>query len=152
LINFDEIAERVKNDPHLRSMLQTARAWGVSPRHFLCQGVARSFTYEYDHDRLIRMIEHVEPEWQEEDRLLAFALQDYEATLCKGCGHPLEETTKPEHDGAYRADLPIRCHRCTAAGAAQEAYGENPQPEALMFPIILDERLIIKPEDNLEFE
>jgi hypothetical protein len=93
-----------------------------------------------------------DPEWTEEDQFLMLALHDYESRLCSGCHQPLDQTTKREHDGAYRAELPIRCHRCTASLQAQEAYQESPNPQALMFPIDLDERLIVKPEDQLEFE
>jgi hypothetical protein len=154
LINFEEIADRVDSDPALRRLLQTARSLGISPRRFLGEESARRVFYEYDPEsgRMISAKVIIEPEWTEEDQFLMLALADYEARLCGGCNQPLDQTTKAEHDGAYRAGLPIRCHRCTASLQAQEAYQENPQPQALMFPVDLHQELIIKPEDQLEFE
>lgn len=155
MVDYEKILGEVTNDLALRKTLQTARAWHVSPRRFLgLWEAAYVCVYSYDQaGKIVRSEQTIkEPEWNDEDRAYALALEQYEASLCSGCGEPLEETTKPEHDGAYRAELPIRCHRCTAAGVATEAYEENPQPQALMFPVVLDERLIIKPEDQFEFE
>ena len=38
----------------------------------------------------------------------------FEAQSCHGCGGYLPDTTHEDADGAYVADEPYRCHRCTA--------------------------------------
>ena len=78
-----------------------------------------------------------EPDWNDHDRAYALALDLYENGLCDGCGHPLDETTKPENTEAYIAKAPIRCHRCTAQIQAMEA-AERPQEQALRWPVDFD--------------
>lgn len=49
------------------------------------------------------------------------------------CGHPLEETTSiladpfnPSGEYKYVANLPVRCHACTALNLRQKEYdGDN---------------------------
>lgn len=121
-------------DPAQRRVLETARAWGVSPSRFMGEE-SQVISQTYGHQTFFQK----EPEWKDDDRDAAMALQDYEASLCSGCGHPLEETTDPEKEYAYKAALPLRCHYCTAAARAQEDYRDNPHSEALHFPIELRE-------------
>lgn len=149
MIDFEEIAERVSNDLEFRKLLQAARTWGVSPRRFLGTWEAALITvYNYDRGVLVSTEQrYASPEWTDEDRCLALALDLYESSLCDGCGHPLEETTKPEHYGAYQAKPPIRCHRCTEQLRAAEQYEDTPQSEALKFPIDLVPGLILDPEE-----
>lgn len=54
-----------------------------------------------------------EPLWLEEDTEWALAWQEDKASRCGGCGHPLDETTDPDAEEAYRVHT-IRCHACTA--------------------------------------
>lgn len=120
-------------DPTHRRVLETARAWGVSPSRFL-GAEPRVVVHRTDIGGFI----HVhEAEWTVEDREAALALQDYEASLCSGCGQPLEETTKPEREYAYKAQLPIRCHYCTAASRGQAEYDDSEHSHALHFPVKL---------------
>jgi hypothetical protein len=76
--------------------------------------------------------------WTEHDRSVAVALTLYEATVCTGCGQPLEESTSPEADAGnregawhYEAPVPDRCHACTALAVTQEQYSEAHAPHAL---------------------
>jgi hypothetical protein len=76
--------------------------------------------------------------WTEHDRSVAVALTLYEASLCSGCGHPVEESADPDADphapsGAwhYEAPAPTRCHACTALAATQADYHDAPHPQAL---------------------
>lgn len=71
-----------------------------------------------------------EPEWSDEDYELATAFAVYEATIHPECGHPLEESTSiagdrdnVDGDYFYEAELPIRCHACTARNKKQAEYG-----------------------------
>ena len=84
--------------------------------------------------------------WTQHDASLAVALTLHEATLCHGCGHPLAESTSPEADLGnrdgdyhYEADLPVRCHACTARDVAAEKYVDPDvaveAPGALRFPV-----------------
>lgn len=66
--------------------------------------------------------------------MLAFLL--VQQLTCSGCGGHLPDTTAPDADGAYVAELPVRCHRCTAIGVQADAYHipTVPQPQALRYP------------------
>ena len=92
-------------------------------------------TYHYNNGRLVRT-EIVQ--WTDEDRDAALALRNYEAGLCPGCNHPLEETTKPEHQDAYRPDEPIRCHYCVTQAIVAGADAEAKASAGLLYPIKLD--------------
>lgn len=65
--------------------------------------------------------------------MLALAL--YESDRCGGCGGLLLETTDPGAEDMYRAELPVRCHRCTAIAEAVDRYRDTTHPHALMFPV-----------------
>lgn len=93
--------------------LRIARAWGVSPRRFLGWEPAQTVTYVRDQaGRIVTAHITTEPEWDESDIRLAFALEDYEARLCRGCGDDLEETTKTENHEAYEPLPIVVCFRC----------------------------------------
>ena len=110
----------VAGDPTLRAVVKAARAWGVSPSRFLG---SRPET----------------PEWTEQDRKLALALEEYEAGLCPGCQNPLDETSNPDHQDAYRPEPPIRCHYCTTQALVSEtAEKQHEHTAGLLFPIVLD--------------
>jgi hypothetical protein len=66
------------------------------------------------------------------------ALAVYESGLCSGCGDPLEQTTKAEHEYAYVPKPPIRCHRCTAADRGADQYRDSPHPAALRVPVVFE--------------
>lgn len=130
--------ETVANNPQLRFTLETARAWGVSPSRFLGREQVRTVQHEYDlMGNLVRSVETMEPEWTDEDRTMAMELQDYEAGLCPGCRYPMAETTAPENEFAYQAELPLRCHRCTASERAMKAHEGKEAPSALYMQIAL---------------
>ena len=127
-------AERLADDADpLRDILRAARAWGVSPSRFLGRPAVTSYVYN-DIGRVART-ESVE--WTTDDAEQAMALEEYEAGLCQGCRDRLAETTRPDRDGAYRAGLPIRCHRCTAQLQQAERYADTTQPTALLIPVEL---------------
>lgn len=131
----DEMLDRVSNDAGLRAILKTARAWGVSPRRFLGWEPARTITHVYAHGCLVRSVEQLEPEWDEESRDLAIAFAMFEADLCPGCNSPLSETLDAENEGRYRASAPVRCHSCTAREQTADAYSDVPQAGSLLFPV-----------------
>lgn len=62
--------------------------------------------------------------------MLALAL--YREQRCPGCGGPLSETAKPEHEDRYRPLPPIECHRCVAFHRSREDFHEHHAPEALI--------------------
>ncbi|MGR7002816.1 hypothetical protein ACU686_40540 [Yinghuangia aomiensis] len=65
-----------------------------------------------------------EPLWLADDRTWAYALLEVEAEECKGCGHPLSETTDRDAEFAYEAEG-IRCHACKAAADFANAHENN---------------------------
>jgi hypothetical protein len=93
--------------------LKLARAWGVSPRRFLGWEPVQTVVFRRnDAGQVVAAEITVESEWDDESRELAFALEDYEARLCPGCGDDLEETTKTENHEAYEPLPVIVCFRC----------------------------------------
>lgn len=132
----------LNDDPQLRAALQTARSWGVSPSAF--GGAPRTSQTHYVYDdtgRLIRSWTVADPEWSDDDRALAFALADWEADQCPGCGGNLAETTKREHEYAYVPDSAREalCHRCVGHTIAGSRYAEHPHARAMMIPLRLDD-------------
>lgn len=121
--------ERVASDPDLRRELKVARSVGQPLSVF--RGQPRGFTAT----RVSGGWRLLEDGWSREDRELLLALQEWEDNLCGGCGEPLAETTAPENMFAYKGELPVRCHRCTAVAVAAEGYEKSPHPHALMFPV-----------------
>lgn len=130
----------VANDPTHRAYVKAARAWGVSPSTFL--GAQRVTTHEYSQaGRLVRSV--TAPEWTDADRQAALDLEAYEASLCPGCQHPLEETTKAEHSDAYRPEPPTRCHYCTAQAVTSEAVNKQHENSAgLLYSFALDPAVV----------
>lgn len=123
-------------DPQLREELLAARAWGVSHRRFCGWEPRRVTTFEYDDaGRVVRSVTVTEPEWDDEQRELVYALAQYEASLCPGCGGDLAETTSPEAEYGYTRAGPERCYRCQMLAMYQEADGEakTPQPDSLLY-------------------
>lgn len=140
---LEEAASQVRANPGLRDLLRAAREWGVPPGRLLGR---RTVELVAEYDQAGRLVRWVAPPWPIEDLALVIALQDVEASICDGCGHPLAESTDPVNEGRYRPDLPVRCWACTALGAAGEPYRESPQPQALRFSVrlrILDEALAV---------
>lgn len=133
VVNLD-----LEHDPVTRAEIMAARAWGVSWSRFSGQEPISVTTYHYDDaGHLIGAATVREPEWTDQDREAAIALQEYEAGLCPGCQEPMSETTDPANEGRYRTDLPIRCHRCTMAEIARDVHQDKPQASALFVPIRL---------------
>lgn len=105
---------------------------GISPKRLL--GWEPRTFYHYDDDgRLVSST--VEPEWDEEQRGWLFALDDYEADLCDGCGQPLSQTMAPGADESYWAETVGRCHACDAIGAAAEGRTNTIRPHLLRWHV-----------------
>lgn len=84
-------------------VLRSAREWGQTPLAMLTGEVDKGW-------------EH----WR--NRLLALALTQYEATLCGGCGLPMNQTT--EDDTRLDADS-VHCRGCQML---HDAQGEHDKP------------------------
>ena len=94
---------------------------------------------------LERSVTTRETEWDDTEYGWMRALADYEAGLCNGCGHPLDETTDIGSDASNRQGVRryvpqiLRCHACTEVARslkAQTSSGPDgsigsPFPEAL---------------------
>lgn len=78
-----------------------------------------------------------EPEWDEDTRNLALALD--RAPLCPACGGAAELCQDPATEFAWEVPQPVRCHRTTALHRVQRGYTEetNPFPEALLWRVVL---------------
>jgi hypothetical protein len=66
-------------------------------------------------------------EWDAAEQGWMLALAAYRLSRCDGCGGDLAETTAHED---WVALPPLRCHKCTAIGAAQDAH-DHPHMTAL---------------------
>ena len=75
--------------------------------------------------------------WTAKDRTVALGLAVYEAGLCKGCGHPLDDTYTEGAERAYEVPPPHRCHACTALHKGMDGYDSAPVPQALHFGVRL---------------
>lgn len=69
--------------------------------------------------------------------MAALGLTEYEDGLCSGCGQPMHETMDPDNERRWLADLPIRCHACTAREKRAKEYDEATAPGALRYPVRL---------------
>jgi len=116
------LTERIASDSDpLRFLLRTAKAWRVPPTVLLG----------------LRTVDTAG--WTRQDTDYALALEDYEAGLCPGGDHLLAETSKREHDGAYRPNDPRRCHYCTAkAVTAKAAEKRDVDTTGVYFTFSLD--------------
>ncbi len=80
--------------------------------------------YEYDDaGRLVRSVETVEPEWDDEQRGWVQALAELGHQSCSGCGGFLPDTMKV--DAEYVAEYPLRCHRCEALEIRRDQVRET---------------------------
>jgi hypothetical protein len=80
-----------------------------------------------------------EPEWDEETRSLALALDDVD--LCPVCSGPAYLCQDPANEFSFHVPPPVRCHRQTALLEAQKQVTEqtNPNMAALMWRTVLTE-------------
>lgn len=63
--------------------------------------------------------------WTAGDRALMLAYDAYTATLCPGCGHPIELAWHPDNDGFFDAES-ATCHACTAMDRAADPDSTKP--------------------------
>lgn len=75
-----------------------------------------------------------ESEWDDEQQAWMIALATRRADL-HVCGQPLSESADPANEGRYEAELPVRCHACTAMEIKQQDYQQTPQPSALLWRV-----------------
>lgn len=97
--------------------------------------------HHYDRaGRLVRSVTRRESEWDQAERAWLIALAVYRSEVHEQCGTYLPDAIRAEDDGAFKAELPVRCHVCTARLAAQAGYlqggGHSPHPEALLWPVV----------------
>lgn len=99
----------------------------------------RTTTYEYDDDgRLLRSMETVEPEWDEDERAWVTALRLYRDSLCPSCGGPVEECHAPiTFDELRRGRFIVEHSVCARTRelrkAMKEAQETAEEPAALVF-------------------
>ncbi len=117
-------AERMADgaDP-LRMLTRAAKAWRVPPSVFIRKRTVNS------------------AEWTDDDTALAMALESYESGLCPGGNHVLAETSRPDHQDAYRPGEPICCYQCKAEAMVAEV-AEKSDSAGVMFPMVLDPALV----------
>lgn len=68
-----------------------------------------------------RVVSAGEPLWLDEDRAWALALADVEADSCPDCKRPWSETSSPESEGTYQAEV-LRCHACSAGATKLHSF------------------------------
>lgn len=62
------------------------------------------------------------PEWLEVDRALLLGLEEYERTLCPGCGQPQHLAWHAHTAGEWDGNRFV-CHACTAKDGQEVIYG-----------------------------
>lgn len=73
-----------------------------------------------------------ESEWDEQSQAEMLALAAYRAGLCPNCNGRLEETTAPENEDRYHAELPLQCHKCKTFAVQYDKYRDAPHSHALL--------------------
>lgn len=65
------------------------------------------------------------------------ALAVFKASVHDACGHYLPDATAPDAEDRYEAELPIRCHACTARARAYKLAEDQgmQHPEAVLWPV-----------------
>ena len=81
------------------------------------------------------------PEWDDDTRSLALALELYDDGCCTLCGQPSWICQATENQDSFIVPAPVRCHATTALHQAQARVTEetNPQHEALLWSVQLTE-------------
>lgn len=64
-----------------------------------------------------------EPAWTEEDIEYALGYQEYQRSLCPGCGQPRSESHDRANDGGYEVDVST-CHACAAMASSARARSD----------------------------
>jgi hypothetical protein len=77
--------------------------------------------------------------WTERDSVYAMALEDYEASICSGCGQPLVESTDKANEGRYVAKDRI-CFGCVELDIAGKRFEDHDHPAALRMSVTLPPR------------
>lgn len=112
--------------------METARRLHSSHKRFLGWTPRRETTYVYEDGLLVRSVEWVENEWDDEyERGLMLALAQLEAEQCPLCGGPRSECQSIDADGAWDAHA-VRCHKMTAIAEASSDRNTD-HPEALLY-------------------
>lgn len=80
-----------------------------------------------------------EPEWLPEDIEAALEWQDYQSSLCSGCGNPKAECFDPKNEDDYEAE-PLRCHACATRDRKAKLVGSDEHADAsgLYFAVTRD--------------
>lgn len=136
MLTPDEAYDQVRADPTMRAVLKAARSWGVAPSTFLGRA-ARLDLAVTERDAAGRAARYVDarPAWDDDDRVLALALEDYERDVCGGCGYLLSDTTDKLNDGRFVARAAILCHACAAHASGAKAASDHEYPHALRIPV-----------------
>lgn len=90
--NRPPFLKRAVTDPQIRRDIDHAKEWAVAPTVYWGRDTG--------------------PRWTPEDRAVLDALDDYEATLCPGCGQPMSS-----HDGKTAADYTAAAITCPSLQA-----------------------------------
>lgn len=61
-----------------------------------------------------------DPDWDEDDTQAALEWQQEDRLRCR-CGQPIDETTTPEAEELYAAEL-WKCHACATVDGALEQF------------------------------
>lgn len=83
------------------------------------------------------------------DRLLALALELFEADQCPGCGQSRTYAHDADSEKHWIAPPPTRCHACTALEAERRKHDDKPTVRALYFGVQPDEALLYAMENPL---
>lgn len=75
--------------------------------------------------------------WTPRDWALAQAVHELDRLKCDGCGQPMWLAFDPALERKWAADLPQRCHPCTAISKRQDQYKDADHPSALRFGVRL---------------
>jgi ribosomal protein L37E len=73
---------------------------------------------------MVRSVTVFDEDFTEDDMAAALDWQTEQANTCRGCGFPLDETTRIGADDAYDAEI-VACHACAAGDRTERSYRED---------------------------
>lgn len=104
---------------------------GISPRRFDgWEPQERTRIIRDDEGRVVELITSREAEWDDSDRGIIYALLDYQADLCPGCGQPMSQYL--HKDGEADPHIVPSYTVCTACVAKERGFATQDKRDQMI--------------------
>jgi hypothetical protein len=85
-----------------------------------------------------RVVGAGDPAWLAEDVDLALEWQGEQDVTCRGCGHPIDETTDPDNEGLYEAHQ-VTCLACEVMRRRAATFKPDELPGVRFYAVKTEE-------------